>query len=148
MGNNNNTYLCKASSWQTKINQAVTQCSPPYNAKLKLVYIMKYIHALTSSQSRPLQWNKPLVHNGIPQGTINSSRSSIGNWVSCLHDWLLLANVINYSRLSQLIALRNLTNPTNIITKYSNGQHHLTKRVNLCGSKIRNDTENLDVKLD
>ena len=46
------------------------------------------------------------------QCTINSSRSSIGNGVSCLHDWLLLANAINYSQLSQLIALRNLTNPT------------------------------------
>ena len=34
---------------------------------------------------------------------------------SCLHDWLLLANVINYSRLSLLIALRNLTNPTPLI---------------------------------
>ena len=56
-----------------------------------------------------MQWNSPLVHNGMPQGTINSSRSSIGNWVPCLHDWLLFANAINYSQLSQLIALCNLT---------------------------------------
>ena len=34
MSNNNNTYLRKVSSWQMKI-------SPSYNAKLKLVYIMK-----------------------------------------------------------------------------------------------------------
>ena len=59
-----------------------------------------------------MQWNSPLVHNGMPQDTINSSHSSISNWVSCLHNWLLLANAINYSWLSQLIALRNLTNPT------------------------------------
>ena len=59
-----------------------------------------------------MQWNSPLVHGGMPQGPINSSRSSISNWVSCLHDWLLLANAINYSRLSPLIALRNLTNLT------------------------------------
>ena len=59
-----------------------------------------------------MQWNSPLVRNGMLQGTINSSRSTIGIWISCLHDWLLLANAINYSRLSQLIALRNLTNPT------------------------------------
>ena len=91
----------------------VAQCRPPYNAKLKLVYIIKYLHLLTSSQWRSMQWNSPLVYNGMPQGTKNSSRSSIGNWVSCLNDWLLLANAINYSRLSQLIALRNLTNPTN-----------------------------------
>ena len=32
--------------------------------------------------------------------------------VSCLYNWLLLANAIIYSRLSQLIALHNLTNPT------------------------------------
>ena len=31
---------------------------------------------------------------------------------SCLHDWLLLANAINYYRLLLLIALCNLTNPT------------------------------------
>ena len=31
---------------------------------------------------------------------------------SCPHDWLLLANAINYSQLLLLIALRNLTNPT------------------------------------
>ena len=55
----------------------------------------------------------------MPQGTINSSHSSIGNWVSCLHDWLLFANAINYSQLSQLIALRNLTNPTSLIFKKS-----------------------------
>ena len=96
------------SSWQTKIKQVVAQCHPPYNAKLKLVYIIKYFHLLTSSQWRSLQWNSPLVHNGMPQGTKNSSRSSIGNGVSCLHDWLLFANTINYSRLSQQIALRNL----------------------------------------
>ena len=59
-----------------------------------------------------MQWNSPLVHNGMPKGTINSSCSSIGNGVSCLHDWLLFANAINYSQLSQLIALRNLINPT------------------------------------
>ena len=76
---------------------------------------MKYLHSLTSSQSRSMQSNSPLVHNGMPPGTMNSPRSSIGNWVSCLHDWLLLANAINYSRLSQLIALRNLTSPTQTI---------------------------------
>ena len=59
-----------------------------------------------------MQWNSPLVHNEIPQGTINSSRSSIGNWVSCLYNWLLFANAVNYSWLSQLIALCNLINPT------------------------------------
>ena len=59
-----------------------------------------------------MQWNSPIVHNGMPQGTISNSRSSICNRVSCLHDWLPFANAINYSRLSQLIALRNLTNPT------------------------------------
>ena len=69
-------------------------------------------HLLTSSQWRCMQRNSTPVHNGMPLGTINSSRSSIGNWVSCLHDWSLLANAINYSRLSQLIALCNLTNPT------------------------------------
>ena len=58
-----------------------------------------------------MQWNSPLVHNRMPQDTINSSCSSIGNWVSCLHNWLLFANAINYSQLSQLIALRNQTNP-------------------------------------
>ena len=63
---------------------------------------MKYLHSLTSSQSRSMQWNSPLVHNGMPQGTINSSCSSIDNGDSCLHDWLLLANMINYSLLSQL----------------------------------------------
>ena len=73
---------------------------------------MKYLHSLTNSQSRSMQWNSLLVHNGMPQGTINSSCSSISNWVSCLNNWLLLANAINYSRLSQLIALHNLTNPT------------------------------------
>ena len=100
------------SSWQTKIKQVVAQCRPPNNAKLKLVYIIKYFHLLPSSQWRSMQWNSPLVHNGMPQGTINSSRSSIKNSVSCLHDWSLFANTINYSRLSQLIALRNLTNST------------------------------------
>ena len=59
-----------------------------------------------------MKWNSPLVHNEMPQGTINSSHSSIRNGVSWLHDWLLLANAIIYSRLSQLIALRNLKNPT------------------------------------
>ena len=59
-----------------------------------------------------MQWNSPLVLNGMPQSTINSSHSSTGNWVSSLHDWLLLANAINYSQLSQLIALCNLTNST------------------------------------
>ena len=43
------THLRKASSWQTKIKQVVAQCSP-YNAKLKLFYIIKYYHLLTSSQ--------------------------------------------------------------------------------------------------
>ena len=42
--NNNNTYLHKASSWLTKIKLVVAQCRPPYNAKLKLVYIIKYFH--------------------------------------------------------------------------------------------------------
>ena len=73
---------------------------------------MKYFHLLTSSQWQSMQWNSPLVHNGMPQGTINRSRSSMGNWVSSLHNWLLLANAINYSWLLQLIALCNLTNPT------------------------------------
>ena len=59
-----------------------------------------------------MQWNSPLVHTGMPQGTINSSCSSVGYWVSYLRDRLLLANAINYSRLLQLIALCNLTNPT------------------------------------
>ena len=31
-----------------------------------------------------MQWNSPLVHNGMPQGTINSSHSSTGIWVSLL----------------------------------------------------------------
>ena len=110
MKNNNNTYLRKTSCWQTKIKQVVAQCHPPYNAKLKLVYMIKYFHLLTSSQWWSMQWNSPLVHNGIPKGTINSSHSSIRNQVSCLNDWLLFANAINYSRLPQLIALRNLTN--------------------------------------
>ena len=110
--NNNKTYLHKASSWQTKIKQVIAQCHSPYNAKLKLVYIIKYFHLLTSSQWWSMQWNSPLVRNGMPQGTIDSSCSSIGNWVSCLHDWLLFSKAINYSRLSQLIDLRNLTNPT------------------------------------
>ena len=57
----------------------IAQCSLPYNTKLKLVDIIKYFHLLTSRQSRSMQWNIPLVHNGMPQGAINSSRSSIVN---------------------------------------------------------------------
>ncbi len=34
--NNNNTYLHKACSWQTKIKQVIAQCSPPY---AKLYYL-------------------------------------------------------------------------------------------------------------
>ena len=109
-----------------KIKQVVAQCRPPYNAKLKLVYIIKYFHLLLSSQWRSKQWNSPLVHNGMPQGTINSSHSSIRNWVSCLHEWLLFANAINYSWLSQLIALRNLTNST----------WHCGQDSNLCGKNL------------
>ena len=118
------TYLRKASSWQTKIKQVVAQCRPPYNAKLKLVYIIKY-YLLTNSQWRSMQWNSQLVHNGTPQGTINSSCSSSGNWVSCLHNQLLLANAINYSRLLQLIALRNLTNPTDSVSMDTNNSTYL-----------------------